>query len=84
MARNKKKKKKMSSPITPRTALEASIISMCRQPIHLRIYMMWVIFTARHATPNGKSKPVIVVGSFLFMLLVGYAFSITIQHHFLG
>lgn len=50
MPRPKQKKKlKMTSRITPRTALQSAIVVMCRQPFHRRFQIAWVIITGKYA-----------------------------------
>jgi len=49
MPRPKRKNKlKMSSKITPRTAMQSAIIVLCRQPLHRRIQVAWAIVTAKY------------------------------------
>ena len=47
--RNRNKKLKMTSRITPRTAITSAVIVMCRQPFRVRLNVAWDILIAKHA-----------------------------------
>jgi hypothetical protein len=53
--RNKRKKLEMSSRITPRTAITAAVIVMCRQSFRVRLNVAWDILIAKHAKKTAST-----------------------------